>query len=297
MEKGRRAKADGKLKADAVRLESVELRGRVRLRSLHLASSAHAELFLAAADWLLQAQDPQGGWPVPVRSSLSLRRGVQSASTCGGQVKRSLVKGRLELAAGWHSAMAQGHGLSLLSRAFLATGEAKYREAAEAGLALFRLGPQDGGVRNRFMGTLDWYEEYPTTPGSFVLNGFLYALFGLWDLTQISHQGPPSSLFRLEFEVEPTAGEAGDLLEVGLGSLESLLAAFDSGSGSFYDLRHFALPGGAGPNRARPDYHTLHIFQLHWLALVDREPRRAALWTATADRWTQYALGHRAKHN
>lgn len=42
--------------------------------------------------------------------------------------------------------------------------------------------PSAGGVRNELFGRA-WYEEYPTTPGSFVLNGFMYALIGLYDLS------------------------------------------------------------------------------------------------------------------
>jgi len=51
------------------------------------------------------------------------------------------------------------------------------------------------------------------------------------------------------------------------------------------------------PNIARWDYHTLHIYQLAWMAqLVKNETMRAALFTR-ADLWTQYARGDFAKHN
>lgn len=30
-----------------------------------------------------------------------------------------------------------------------------------------------------------WFEEYPTTPGSFVLNGFMYSLIGLHDFANV----------------------------------------------------------------------------------------------------------------
>jgi hypothetical protein len=38
------------------------------------------------------------------------------------------------------------------------------------------------GVQNILFDKFIWYEEYPTVPGSFVLNGFIYALVGLYDL-------------------------------------------------------------------------------------------------------------------
>lgn len=50
------------------------------------------------------------------------------------------------------------------------------------------------GVLNKFAGVYSWYEEYPTTPGSFVLNGFIYSLLGLHDLLETERiaQLPPS---------------------------------------------------------------------------------------------------------
>lgn len=46
------------------------------------------------------------------------------------------------------------------------------------------------GVVNRLFDKIVWYEEYPTTPGLFVLNGFIYSLIGLYDLyetAQLAH--------------------------------------------------------------------------------------------------------------
>lgn len=71
------------------------------------------------------------------------------------------------------------------------------------------------------------YEEYPTTPASFVLNGFIYSLLGLYDLNATV----PNSLSR----------DAGHLYEQGMISLKKMLMLFDTGSGTIYDLRHFTL--------------------------------------------------------
>lgn len=46
--------------------------------------------------------------------------------------------------------------------------------------------PDTGGVRTYFPGGFVWYEEYPTTPSLFVLNGFIYSLLGLYDLKEFS---------------------------------------------------------------------------------------------------------------
>lgn len=89
----------------------------------------------------------------------------------------------MKLAAGWLSAMAQGHGMSVLVRAYLATGEINYLHNAELALNSFAVNASAGGVRNYVFDMYPWYEEYPTRDGgTFVLNGFLYALIGLYDL-------------------------------------------------------------------------------------------------------------------
>ncbi len=84
----------------------------------------------------------------------------------------------------------------------------------------------------------------------------------------------------------------------GLHSLATLLPLFDGGWRSFYDLRHLTL-ADTQPNVARWDYHTLHVFQLYWLAqLVDKSHAQySRLFMARADFWSAYAQGTFAKHN
>lgn len=185
---------------------------------------------------------------------------------------------------GWYSAMGQGHAISVLTRAYHVSGDGKYLEAAKKALGPFK---QDspgagspvssspdsrGGVRAWFLGHLPWYEEYPSNPPSFVLNGFIFSLFGLYDL-------------------KAKSDEARQLFEAGLESLFRLLPLFDTGSGSVYDLRHVSL--GIAPNLARWDYHTVHINQLtHLFTIID-----APILNDTAKRWTGYLVGKRASHN
>ena len=78
------------------------------------------------------------------------------------------------------------------------------------------------------MKILFWrYEEYPTSPASFVLNGFIYSLLGLYDLNAIV----PASL----------SHDAVHLYDQGMISLKKMLPLFDTGQGTIYDLRHFTL--------------------------------------------------------
>uniref|UniRef100_A0A1I7SSB4 Heparosan-N-sulfate-glucuronate 5-epimerase n=1 Tax=Bursaphelenchus xylophilus TaxID=6326 RepID=A0A1I7SSB4_BURXY len=215
-------------------------------------SSAHKELFLNAANWLLRHQDEDGIWPVPV--------------------KRNIVDKKLTLKPGWSSAMAQGHGISTLVRAYHLTKEEKYKNAARQALSPYERLAVDGGVKNEVFG-LPWYEEYPTTPPSLVLNGFIYSLIGLYDFSQIEN------------------GTAWRLFQDGLNSLNQMLPLYDTGSGSVYDLRHLFLK--TAPNLARWDYHKVHIYLLRWLHIITKEK----IYYDYSERWLLYSTGKRAKHN
>lgn len=108
--------------------------------------------------------------------------------------------------------------------------------------------------------------------------------------------------------------KAQNYLDIGLTSLSKLLPLFDSGSGSFYDLRHLSTAYNnkpvkqgrskfskssfqlsTGPNRARWSYHSVHIKQLQTLA--DLDPKHAIQWNTTANRWIAYLQGFRSLQN
>lgn len=79
--------------------------------------------------------------------------------------------------------MGQGQAISLLSRAFFHSGGNKqYLDTAFAALKPFKVLTKNGGVLSKFMNLYPWYEEYPTVPSIFILNGFMYSLIGLYDL-------------------------------------------------------------------------------------------------------------------
>jgi len=199
-------------------------------------------------------QDGRGGWPVPV--------------------ERRLLDGRLRLGAGWYSAMSQGQAMSVLTRAFWTTGDRRYLDAARRATAPFAVRSADGGVLASLYGSA-WYEEYPTVPGTFVLNGFVYALFGLYDLKSCVSA--------------KDRGGAERLLAAGVASLRRLLPLYDTGTGSLYDLRHVTLRAGGrqAPQRARSDYHVTHVIQLLTLATISDDDVVAA----TARRWLGYLYG------
>lgn len=255
--KGLALKCSKHRKVKDLTLIGITFRGQGWVDNVTIATAAHMDHFINAANWFVNHQDSRGGWPI--------------------MVTRKLIPDVMELPPGWYSAMAQGHAMSTLVRAYLRSKNPVYIKAAIDGLKLFEISSAQGGVKARFANTYDWYEEYPTTPSSFVLNGFIYSLFGLYDLKQIATDEALQTVTRLYNE--------------GMKTLKAMLLMFDSGAGTFYDLRHVSV--GLAPNRARWDYHTTHISQLLQLAKMDKDP----LIVRTAKRWQDYMVGKRSPHN
>ncbi|XP_071482366.1 D-glucuronyl C5-epimerase B-like [Diadema antillarum] len=237
------------------RLVRIELRGHGRIANIVLARSRHMRHFFDAADWLVNHQDARGGWSIKVERVLD----------------------GMTLPPEWYSAMAQGQAMSTLARAFIKTRRKKYLQAALRATGPFQYPSSEGGITAKFMDKFTWYEEYPTSPSSFVLNGFIYSLIGLYDLLTVAERDE--------------SRDAQKLFDEGMASLKAMLPLFDVGSGTTYDLRHVAL--GKAPNLARWDYHATHISQLQLLASIDSSP----IFKETVARWIGYTKGKRAKHN
>lgn len=164
----------------------------------------------------------------------------------------------------WLSAMAQGHCASVLARAYRETGDERFAESARTALIPMEVPTEAGGA----MGTLDgrrFPEEYPTVPASFVLNGAIYALWGIYDVWRGIGDDDARAFF------EEIAGTLCDNLQ-----------RWDTGYWSRYDLYSHPVT----INVASGSYHALHVNQLR--ALHQLLPERAVL-AATADRFERYA--------
>ncbi|XP_058806182.1 D-glucuronyl C5-epimerase [Phymastichus coffea] len=247
-----------KLSRSKLKVVRIILNGSGMIDNLTLSTSEHMEQFYDAARWFVANQNvTSGGWSNPVR--------------------RKVANGMAVLEPGWYSGMGQGHAISVLSRAYYHSRDEKYLQAAVRGLRPFRVLSSKGGVAAYFLDKYVWYEEYPTTPSSFILNGFIYSLIGLYDLKSIASR--------------KDAKEAQKLFEEGMNSLKNMLTLFDTGSGTTYDLRHFTLK--TAPNLARWDYHSTHINQLLLLITIDNDP----IFITTSERWIQYMEGKKAAHN
>jgi len=149
----------------------------------------------------------------------------------------------------WLSAMAQGEGASLLVRVYQETGEEVFAEAARRALRLLFVSTKERGVQAS-LGGRGFPEEYPTDPPSLVLNGAIFALWGLHDVG-----------------VALADTHATRAFSEGVDTLAAEIHRWDLGYWSRYDL--FPHPV---VNVASSFYHELHVNQL--TALNRMAPRR-----------------------
>ena len=172
----------------------------------------------------------------------------------------------------WWSAMAQGLGVSLLVR----TGMFDDAERAVGSL----LDPEHGLVVETEHGPV--LQEYPADPAPDVLNGWMWALWGLYD---ISHAVPAAGEPGVG---EATRSEAAVAFVRGIESLVAHLPAYETGRGwSTYDRYPHAIA-----NVASPFYHRLHVTMLtatHQLAPRPRLQETAERWQAALSRPTTRA--------
>jgi hypothetical protein len=166
------------------------------------------------------------------------------------------------LRAGWYSALAQGQGLSLLCRAHRATGDDRYLDAAHAAFGAMTVATNEGGVLIRDGADGAWLEEVVVDPPTHILNGFLWAMWGVHD-----------------YAVGSRTREAWTLLHACARTLRRNLPAFDCGFWSLYEQSGTRLP-----MLASPFYHSLHINQLGITARLMDMPELDA-W---AERWRGY---------
>lgn len=190
---------------------------------------------MAAADWLVANQDRKTGkwlynFPFDV-GGMSIR-----------------------LESGWSSAMGQGQAISLLVRAYNLTQDERYIQAAELGLEPLKVDVENDGL-TRYIDGHPYYEEYPTDPPSYALNGFMFTLLGLYDLSYIK---PESEATRLYNE--------------GMETLKFVLPNYDLEENriSIYHLGHITK----APRSIHTSnfYHMVHIIQLKALDSVSPDP-------------------------
>ena len=100
---------------------------------------------------------------------------------------------KYNIPAPWASAMAQGEIISLYLRAYQINDDASLLKTAIQAFNFLKVDVKDGGTRFTDEDGGIWLEEYPSTPHSFVLNGFIYAIFGIIDLYRVTGEAEVKS--------------------------------------------------------------------------------------------------------
>ena len=95
----------------------------------------------------------------------------------------------------WISAMAQGQAISVLTRAAMLIKNSNFEELAVEAIVPFEYEVKDGGLVNYFK-SIPVYEEFTTPVRTMaVLNGLIFALFGLYDLILLNNNGKAQNIF------------------------------------------------------------------------------------------------------
>jgi heparosan-N-sulfate-glucuronate 5-epimerase len=169
---------------------------------------------------------------------------------------------RETLRAPWYSGLAQGQAISLLVRAHAETGEGKYLSSAALAFRSFLADTVTGGVRFEDAEKNVWFEEYLVSPPTHILNGFMWAAWGVYD-----------------YFLATGSRQAMGLFGAAVKTLEANLGRYDLGFWSLYELAGTLLP-----MIASPFYHRLHVTQLRVMYRITSEK----IFNQYARRWESY---------
>lgn len=175
---------------------------------------------------------------------------------------------RTTLKSPWRSGLAQGQGLSLLTRAYKLTGDEKYKNSTLAAFEAIKKPMSEGGVGFVDESGNTWIEEYIVDPPTHILNGFIWALWGVRDVA-----------------IEFGPGDARELWTKGTDTLKNNLHRYDTGRWSLYELSG----GKFLPMIASIYYHQLHIVQLRILSAMSGEE----FFGNIARKWQSYSDNRR----
>jgi heparosan-N-sulfate-glucuronate 5-epimerase len=200
--------------------------------------------------------DAQAGARFEAIAELLARQAVRVGSELRWPFRVAVPK--YGLGTGWCSAMAQGQVASVFVRQHLRTGADSWGDCALGALRPL-LGKSELVSLTREGRIL---EEAPTDPPSHILNGWIYALWGLWDAA-------------VGLQDADAAGAFG----AGVATLRTMLPSYDVGWWTRYSLYPHVLI-----DLAKPFYHRIHVLQLEVTARATGHSDIAAM----AERWRGY---------
>ena len=131
---------------------------------------------------------------------------------------------RYNLPKNWASAMSLGECLSFYLRMYQITNDESLLEKSNKIFNAFDVSTLNNGVSYIDNEGDLWLEEYPSNPASCVLNGFIYAVFGLIDYYRVTGNS-----------------KAKDKIAACEKTLVKNISFYDAGYWSYYDLYYFEL--------------------------------------------------------
>jgi heparosan-N-sulfate-glucuronate 5-epimerase len=170
---------------------------------------------------------------------------------------------RETLKAPWYSGLAQGQGISLLVRAHAETTNPRFLHSAKQAFQSFLTTVDSGGVAFTDSDENLWFEEYIVSRPTHILNGFMWAAWGVYDYFLATGSRDAINLFASVID-----------------TLCTNLDRYDLGFWSLYEQSGTRLP-----MIASPFYHRLHITQLRIMHRITSE----AAFARYADRWENYS--------
>jgi len=202
-------------------------------------STDYKEIFLKQADWLV--------------------KNIKTKPKGFGVWEHNFILPYYKFKTPWVHGMAQGLAISVLLRAYQISSDKKYLETAEKTCKAFEVDITDGGVRFVDEEGNTWIEEYALLPPPHVLNGFVFAIFGIYDFYRVTKDEDSLKLFEKETE-----------------TLGKNIKKYDTGYWSLYNL--------LDKHPATKSYHELHIKQLDILYKLTN----VDIFNEYAKRWKKY---------
>lgn len=196
-------------------------------------NTSHFNTAKIIADWLVENQDAKNGyWYYPYDY-------LHEFTKC-------LLKSP------WASAMAQGQGVSLLTRIYHVTNDKRYLDTAVKAITMLDVPISSGGLASNLWGHTV-FEEYPTQPHSYTLNGFMFCALGLYDLTKAANNVHINELWQMAKE-----------------TLMFMIPLFDGDLMSVYCLSY--ITKGDISRHWADKYHPIHIILLQCFESIAPNP-------------------------
>jgi hypothetical protein len=187
---------------------------------LNYSNKESFDSFMNMAEWLFENQNQDGYWYSNTDMS------------------------KFQLKSPWISAMAQGRCISVLIRAYGETNDSKYLDACTKAIRTFDPDLSPSKMVTVLSKTEYFFQEYPGEVDSFVLNGAVFALWGIIDFYKVTGDEYALSLF-----------------DKGVNGVISKLESYDLGYWSCYDLYHLKSKHSI-VNTCTAHYQNIHIKQM-----------------------------------